>query len=148
MFAAWPQIADVIASHPIVRYVSRKADRTALLHQIKCGRRLEEAVIEKYQDYARMIPTLLSAIAFQQLHGAASRVRFDERCSLRPEMLGRHTALCRPSCICEREEDAGGNSEQPVRDAYGPNFERLAALKNRFDQTNFLTGNGNIKLSR
>jgi len=66
---------------------------------------------------------------------------------LRPEMLGRHTALCRPSCICEREEDAGGNSEQPVRDAYGPNFGRLAALKNRFDQTNFLTGNRNIKLS-
>jgi len=62
-------------------------------------------------------------------------------------MLGRHTALCRPSCICEREEDAGGNSEQPVRDAYGPNFGRLAALKNRFDQTNFLTGNRNIKSS-
>jgi hypothetical protein len=45
-------------------------------------------------------------------------------------MMGRHTALCRPSCISEREKDACGNSEQPVRDAYGPNFERLAALKN------------------
>jgi hypothetical protein len=45
-------------------------------------------------------------------------------------MLGCDAALCRPTCISEREEDACGNSEQPVRDAYGPNFERLAALKN------------------
>jgi hypothetical protein len=41
-------------------------------------RRLEEAAIDKHRDYARTIPTLLSAIAFQQLHGAASRVRFDD----------------------------------------------------------------------
>jgi hypothetical protein len=41
-------------------------------------RRLEEAAIGKYRDYARMMPTLLSAIAFQQLHGAVSRVRFDD----------------------------------------------------------------------
>ena len=63
-------------------------------------------------------------------------------------MLGRHTAFVDRAVYVNREEDAGGNSEQPVRDAYGPNFERLAALKNRFDQTNFLTGNRNIKLSR
>jgi len=44
-------------------------------------------------------------------------------------------------------EDAGEGSEQPVRDAYGPNFERLAGLKRRFDPTNFLTGNQNIKPS-
>jgi hypothetical protein len=44
-------------------------------------------------------------------------------------------------------EDAGGKSEQPLRDAYGPNFERLAALTKRFDPTNFLTGNQNIKPS-
>jgi FAD/FMN-containing dehydrogenase len=44
-------------------------------------------------------------------------------------------------------EDAGGKSEQPARDAYGPNFERLAALKKRYDPANFLTGNQNIKPS-
>jgi hypothetical protein len=44
-------------------------------------------------------------------------------------------------------EDAGGKSEQPARDAHGPNFERLAALKKRYDPTNFLTGNQNIKPS-
>ena len=44
-------------------------------------------------------------------------------------------------------EDTGGGGEQPVGDAYGPNFERLAALKKRYDPTNFLTGNQNIKPS-
>ena len=43
-------------------------------------------------------------------------------------------------------EDAVGESEQPVRDAYGPNYP-LAALKKRFDPTNFLTRNQNIKPS-
>ena len=37
-------------------------------------RRLEEAAIDKYLDWAQRMPTPLSAIAFQQLHGAASRV--------------------------------------------------------------------------
>jgi hypothetical protein len=53
---------------------------TGRLYYIKSSmvRRLEEAAIGKYRDYARTTPTLLSVIAFQQLHGAASRVRFDE----------------------------------------------------------------------
>jgi FAD/FMN-containing dehydrogenase len=41
----------------------------------------------------------------------------------------------------------GGKSEQPVRDAHGPNFARLAALKKRYDPTNFLTSNQNIQPS-
>jgi hypothetical protein len=43
------------------------------------------------------------------------------------------------------EETAGGD-EQSVRDAYGRNYQRLAALKHRYDPTNFLTGNQNIVL--
>ena len=41
-------------------------------------------------------------------------------------------------------EDAVRESEQPVRDAYGPNYPRLATPKKRFDPTNFLTENQNI----
>jgi len=44
-------------------------------------------------------------------------------------------------------EDAEGMGEQPVRDAYGANYEPLVALKKRFDPTNFLTGNQNINAS-
>jgi hypothetical protein len=53
---------------------------TGRLYYIKSSmvRRLEEAAIGKYRDYARTMPTLLSAVAFQQLHGAASRMRFDD----------------------------------------------------------------------
>jgi FAD binding domain-containing protein len=47
------------------------------LYYIKSSvvRRMEEAAIDRYLDWARTMPTPLSAIAFQQLHGAASRVR-------------------------------------------------------------------------
>lgn len=33
----------------------------------------------------------------------------------------------------------------PVRDAYGANYERLVALKNKYDPTNFFHINQNIK---
>ena len=42
-------------------------------------------------------------------------------------------------------EDIASDNEQPVRDAYGANYERLAALKKKYDPTNFFTGNQNIK---
>ena len=35
--------------------------------------------------------------------------------------------------------------EQRVREAYGPNYERLVTLKNKYDPTNFFRLNANIK---
>ncbi len=32
-----------------------------------------------------------------------------------------------------------------AREAYGPNYERLVALKNKYDPTNFFRLNANIK---
>jgi hypothetical protein len=32
-----------------------------------------------------------------------------------------------------------------VREAYGPNYERLVMLKKTYDPTNFFTSNQNIK---
>jgi FAD/FMN-containing dehydrogenase len=145
------------------------------LYYIKSSvvRSLEEDAIDKYLDCARTMPTPLSAIAFQQLHGAASRVRSDDTAF--PHRYDHYNLYVHPATDDPAEagkivrwgrecwdavqpfvdravyvnamEDAGGKSEQPVRDAYGPNFERLAALKKRFDPTNFLTGNQNIKPS-
>jgi hypothetical protein len=36
-------------------------------------------------------------------------------------------------------------SEAIAREAYGPNYERLVALKNKYDPTNFFRMNHNIK---
>jgi FAD/FMN-containing dehydrogenase len=136
-------------------------------------RRLEEAAIDELLEWGRTMPTPLSAIAFQQLHGAASRVRSDATAF--PHRYDHYSMYIHPATDDPADaakivhwgrecwdamqpyvdravyvnglEDAGANDEQPVRDAYGANFERLVALKKRFDPTNFLTGNQNINAS-
>ncbi len=42
-------------------------------------------------------------------------------------------------------EDAVEEGEQRVREAFGPNYDRLVALKNRYDPTNFFRLNQNIQ---
>jgi len=42
-------------------------------------------------------------------------------------------------------EDALEEGEHRVRDAYGPNYERLVAVKQKYDPTNFFSSNQNIK---
>ena len=134
-------------------------------------RRLEEAAIDQLLKWGRTMPTPLTAIAFQQLHGAASRVRSDATAF--PHRYDHHNIYIEPATddpadaakivhwgrecwdamqpfidravYVNAMEDPGGNSEQSVRDAYGSNYERLAALKERYDPSNFLTGNQNIK---
>ena len=44
-------------------------------------------------------------------------------------------------------EDALDEGTHRVREAYGPNYDRLAALKKQYDPTNFLTSNQNINPS-
>ena len=39
----------------------------------------------------------------------------------------------------------GDEGEERVRDAYGENYARLVALKNKYDPTNFFRLNQNIK---
>lgn len=53
------------------------AARTALLQQVEHDRRATEAADEAFVAYARTMPTPLSAIAFQQAHGAVSQVPAD-----------------------------------------------------------------------
>jgi FAD binding domain/Berberine and berberine like len=134
-------------------------------------RRLSASAIEVLVEYGAAMPTNLSGIAFQQLHGASSRIgvgdtafphRFDHL------SMYVHPATDDPAQSdkivawgrrCWRDmqpfmedavyvnglEDAHEEGEQRVLEAYGSNHARIAALKATFDPTNFLSSNQNVK---
>lgn len=131
-------------------------------------RTLVDDAIEVLLEYAARKPTPLSVIYLQQLHGAASRVgaadtafphRFDHyNCGAMLETQDRADteAGIRWSRACweamqpfvERGNyvnDLGDEGEQRVREAYGPGFERLQALKDEYDPTNVFRLNQNIR---
>ena len=110
----------------------------------------------------------MSAIGIQQLHGAAIRVGATETAfahryfhyNLLPVSIWRSPADSEKSVRWVRElweamqpflerdaygNDMGEEGEERVRSAYGINYERLVALKNRYDPTNFFRLNQNIR---
>jgi FAD/FMN-containing dehydrogenase len=130
-------------------------------------RTLNDELIERLVQYARTKPTPLSLIYLQQLHGHAGRVgagdtafphRFDHyNCGamLQTEDRAQTEKGIQWSRECwdaiqplvERRNyvnDLGEESDQRVREAYGASFERLVALKNKYDPTNFFHLNQNI----
>ncbi len=134
-------------------------------------RRLSEPAIETLLGLARTLPTPLSVIPFQQLHGAASRIGASETAF--PHRFDHFSMYIHPATddpaddekivrwgreawdamqpFADRAvyvnalEDAQGEGEHRVREAYGPNYERLLGLKRKFDPTNFFTSNQNLK---
>lgn len=168
-------LADLVTPQPYVQIQTLFDDawKPGRLFYSKSSivRHLNEATIEMFLAYAKDMPTPLSAIAFQQLHGAASRVgvsatafphRYDHHSfyihpgtddpAEAPKMI-RWAQECWEAVqpLVERAmyvnglEDALEEGEQRVREAYGPNYERLVALKNTYDPTNFFRLNANIK---
>jgi FAD/FMN-containing dehydrogenase len=131
-------------------------------------RTLGDEQIEVLLEHAARKPTPLSVIYMQQLHGAASRAdaadtafphRFDHyNCGAMLETedaadteAGMHWAReCWEAMqpFAERSNyvnDLGeGEEEQRLHEAYGPSFERLVELKNKYDPTNFFHLNQNI----
>ena len=133
-------------------------------------RRFNDGAIDALLTYAGAMPTSLSAIAFQQLHGAAARVapdatafphRYDHHtCYVHPatddpaesEKIVRWGRDCwealqsyaEPAVYVNALEDALEDGGERVRDAYGSNYTRLAALKRKYDPTNMLSSNQNI----
>jgi len=131
-------------------------------------RQLSENVIERLVDYGQRKPTPLSLIYLQQLHGAASRVgtadtafphRFDhyncgamleteERADTERGIQWSRECWEALQPFVERSSyvnDLGEEGEQRVREAYGSSYERLLAVKNKYDPTNFFRLNQNIK---
>jgi FAD/FMN-containing dehydrogenase len=133
-------------------------------------RRLSDAAIDCVMAHGREMPTPLSAIAFQQLHGAAARIGVSETAF--PHRFDHISMYVHPAtddpaqartivdwgrrCWSAMQpfmesavyvngiEDLGEEGSARVREAYGDNYDRLAQLKARYDPTNFLTGNSNI----
>jgi hypothetical protein len=128
---------------------------------------LGDEAIEALVEYATTCPSPHSQILIQHVHGAASRIGPTETAfALRGEsyvicMLAawddseavRHIAWSR-ACWKALEPYAtsgvyvnflGEVREGRVRAAYGVNYERLVALKNTYDPTNFFALNQNIR---
>lgn len=170
-----PPLADLIAPQPyvVMQTLFDEAWPPGRLYYHKGHniRALNDGAIETLMAYAQMMPTPVSSIYFQQVHGASSRVpanatAFPHRYHYYNS--GVHPATDNPTdcdkmirwareCwqalqpFAERAlyvnllEDAVEEGEQRVREAYGPNYERLVALKNKYDPTNFFRLNANIK---
>lgn len=130
-------------------------------------RDLTDAAIETIEAHASVKPTALSAIAFQQLHGAASRVgvtetafahRYDhynfipvaiwEDANEDTKSVQWVRALWEAmQPYLERDaylNDMGDEDKERVRAAYGANYERLSTLKNKYDPSNFFRLNWNV----
>jgi FAD/FMN-containing dehydrogenase len=136
-------------------------------------RRITDAASEALVEYGCTMPTPISAIALQQLHGAASRVaadatafphRYDHLAlyvhpgtddaaeSDKIVRWGRETwtalqPFVEPAVYVNALEDALEEGAHRVEQAYGRNYARLTALKKTFDPTNFLSQNQNIRRS-
>jgi hypothetical protein len=168
-----PPIADMIAPRSYVEMQSFTDDGwpPGRLYYWKSSlvRTLGDEAIEVLLEYAARKPTSLSLIFLQQLHGSASRVgaadtafphRFDhydcgamleteDRADVEEGIRWSRDCWEAMQPFAERSNyvnDLGDDAdEQRVREAYGPNFERLVALKDKYDPTNVLRLNQNIR---
>ena len=128
---------------------------------------LSDEAIETLADYGAACTSPCSQILLQHVHGAASRVSptataFALRepsyvvsvlAAIPGGEAARHIAWAR-ACWGALSPFAsrgvyvnflGNEEEERVRAAYGVNYERLVALKHRYDPTNFFSRNQNIR---
>jgi FAD/FMN-containing dehydrogenase len=131
-------------------------------------RELSDAAIERIIEYGRGMTSPLSMVAIEYYGGAASRVGEEEtafphrRALYNPIIVAqwadeaedeRHIRWAREHAEALEPYSTGGvyvnylgvEGEERVRAAYGPNYDRLASLKNKYDPTNLFHLNQNIK---
>ena len=130
---------------------------------------LNDAAIETIADRFSICPSPMSGILIEHFHGAATRVgetatAFPHRRPgynllvvsewMDPSESELNIAWARETYEAMRPHMAQGRyvnyleqdeGEDPVRSAYGPNYDRLLALKSRYDPTNLFHMNQNIR---
>ncbi len=144
---------------PAGSYYYTKADSLAAL---------TDEAIEVFAEYAATKPSPLSGVLVQTVSGAASRVASDatafphRRFPYAPVIVSqwldaaqseKNVAWARDFWRALQSFAGGGvyvndlshDDEDRVRIAYGANYERLAALKKKYDPDNFFRLNPNIK---
>jgi FAD/FMN-containing dehydrogenase len=132
---------------------------------------ISDSVVDTALLHMATAPTASTMIAFQQLHGAASRVPTDETAF--PHRYDHHVTWINPigddpkddlrmirwargcweglrpfadrAVYVNALEDALEEGERPMREVYGTNYERLRSLKKQYDPSNLFYHNSNIK---
>jgi Berberine and berberine like len=128
---------------------------------------LSDEAIDLIVEYGRACTSPFSQFLIQHLHGAASRVHpsataFAQRhesyilgifAAWTDDEAQKHIEWTRSFWTATRRFGSpgvyvnfrGDEGEERIRASYGVNYERLVALKNRYDPTNFFHLNQNIK---
>ena len=129
---------------------------------------LSDEAIDTFVDYGARVTSPMTFMLVENLHGAARRVKptetaFGHRQApynliivsmwADPAESERHIRWTREFSEAMEPFSTGGvyvnylgeEGEERVRAAYGLNYERLVALKNKYDPTNFFRLNQNIK---
>ncbi|HZS76211.1 MAG TPA: FAD-binding oxidoreductase [Ktedonobacteraceae bacterium] len=128
---------------------------------------LSDEAIDAIADYSAVCPSPFSQVLIQHVHGAASRVSPTETAfALRDEsyvvsivaaweddQANLHRAWTHRFWTAMQPFASKGvyvnfldeEREEQVRATYGVNYDRLAALKNTYDPTNFFSLNQNIR---
>jgi FAD/FMN-containing dehydrogenase len=131
-------------------------------------RRLDPAAIDAMIDFAARRPSPYSRVSLQQMHGAAARVSPTETAFPHRHDQWDFLALStwndpsddEPNVRWARELYAamrpylasavyvnslgGADDGDRVREAFGVNYDRLAAIKNTYDPDNFFRSNQNV----
>ena len=131
---------------------------------------LSDGAIDVLLRFAAAKPSVATGIGLQRMHGAAARVdpgatAFPHRRTQHellilaqwddPAETDRHVGWTRAFFKAVRPfaargvyvNDLGEEGADRVREAYGANYERLAAVKAKYDPTNFFRMNQNIRLA-
>jgi FAD/FMN-containing dehydrogenase len=130
-------------------------------------RRLSPEAIDVLVHFAATLPSPQTQIGLQQMHGSAARVsstatafahrhdqwdclmltQWDRRADDEQNIRWTRELYARMEPHLERAvyvNDLGGDEGDRIRSAYGANYDRLAAVKAKYDPTNFFRWNQNV----